>query len=139
MPSSFSHAPAAQVASLSTGTARSAVYKSTTIEAAIKVFFQDVLSGIRLISHDNVWKGGSSITAPARPVNKLPELCYDTQIHGSAWYDGAFSEKNIEVAPYSQVAVVYLTDSEDHRVYDQLPNGTIQEYSIDRMPLPVKQ
>ncbi|KAL5323045.1 hypothetical protein ACEPPN_007573 [Leptodophora sp. 'Broadleaf-Isolate-01'] len=44
------------------------------------------------------------------PENKLRELCYD---HGTSndWFEGSLIDAAIEVAPYSQVAAVYLPDN----------------------------
>tara|TARA_R110002060_G_scaffold67303_2_gene76065 strand:- start:78 stop:329 length:252 start_codon:yes stop_codon:yes gene_type:complete len=63
------------------------------------------------------------------PDNKLRELCYDAGQSGG-WFEGALRAKNVEVAPYSQIAAVYLPNSAI-RMFVQLPDDTIQDFSID--------
>lgn len=63
------------------------------------------------------------------PDNKLRELCYDAGQSGG-WFEGAVSAKNVAVAPYSQIAAVYLPNSAI-RVFVQLPGDTIEEFSIN--------
>ncbi|KAH7369572.1 fucose-specific lectin [Rhexocercosporidium sp. MPI-PUGE-AT-0058] len=147
MSSSTGHGPVSEIAFR---TPIAALYKTSTTENVIKVFFQDVLGGIRLNSYDDGWNGGTSSFATAKlgtplaaigspsldkirlyflsPENMLRELCYDRGL-SSGWFEGALSEKHIQVAPYSQIAAVYLPDFEI-RVYAQKPDDTIQEFNI---------
>ncbi|KAG4441921.1 hypothetical protein IFR05_002605 [Cadophora sp. M221] len=113
-----------------------ALYKTSTTEGVIKLFFQDVLGGIRLNSYDNSWNGGTSSFATAKLGTPLAAIGSSSLDKASpfptpcTWFQGALDEKRIKVAPYSQIAAVYLPDNEI-RLYCQKEDDTIQEYTVD--------
>jgi len=120
-------------------------------DAHIRVYETDVNGSIREAQYEGSWTGGTSnnIVATGKigtPVaatslgldhirvyyigtdNKLKEGTYDS---GKGWSNGGLSQAGFAVAPYSNVAAVYLGGESRLRVYGQTSDNTIQEWVYD--------
>ncbi|RDA90057.1 hypothetical protein CP533_2383 [Ophiocordyceps camponoti-saundersi (nom. inval.)] len=121
-------------------------------DSSIRVYTLDVDGGVREIQYEGKWTGGTSsnVLAKARigsPVAatsigldyirvyyissdcKVQEKCWD----GKGWYDGSLGEAGFKVAPFSGgLSAIYLGGRNDViRVYGQVENGTIEEFTYD--------
>ncbi|PHH92147.1 hypothetical protein CDD83_8715 [Cordyceps sp. RAO-2017] len=119
--------------------------------SSLRVYQTTVFGEVREAQYEGKWTGGrsSNVIATSKldtPIaatslgldhirvyyvgtdNKAREVCYDK---GRSWYDGGFSKAGYKVAPYSQIAAVYLGGHSILRVYGQLPDNTIQEWCYD--------
>lgn len=116
----------------------------------LRVYFGSVTGEILEAVYESGWKGGNAIAKDTKvysPIaatslgelssirvyyldsnNHLRERAYDS---GRGWYDGALNAQNYQVAPYSQIAAVFLAGSGSLRVYAQLADDTIQEFGWD--------
>jgi hypothetical protein len=117
----------------------------------LRIYESAVDGGIRETQYDSTWTGGtaSNVIATGKiysPIsatsvgldhirvyyidntNILREVAYDT---GRGWYVGDLSRLNIQVAPYSQIASVFLGGQVTNlRVYAQAPNDEIHGTSM---------
>ncbi|KAL2128753.1 hypothetical protein VTI74DRAFT_8688 [Chaetomium olivicolor] len=118
--------------------------------AHIRVYQLAVDGGVRETLYEGGWTGGqaentigtvrlnSPLAATALALDHirvygidndstLKEFAYDAD---QGWYLGGLTGQ-FSVAPYSAVAAVFLANKTKLRVYAQLPDNTIQEYSWD--------
>jgi len=113
----------------------------------LRVYFGSVSGEILEAVYEGSWQGGGAIAKGTKlysPIaatstgqldsirvyyldndNHLRERAYDS---GKGWYDGALNAQNYQVAPYSEIAAVFLPGSHSLRVYAQLSDDSIQEF-----------
>jgi hypothetical protein len=112
---------------------------------SLRVYESDVNGNIRECQYENEWTGGTSsniiasgrINTPVAACNlgletirvyyvghdcKAHEACYD---EGRGWNNGGFG---FDVAPYTNLAAIFLSKTDTLRVYGQKADNSIQEW-----------
>ncbi|KAK5658021.1 hypothetical protein OQA88_2575 [Cercophora sp. LCS_1] len=113
----------------------------TAVDGGIReIQFEDSTGWTGGTSHNVIAKGkiGTPIAATSLGLRNIRVYYITTGNHlgeaawdGEGWYNGVLSKRSYDVAPYSSVSAVFLGGTTNLRVYAQLTNDTIQEWTCD--------